>query len=194
MDLGNLEEDFTGGEGWLDDDGALESFLQEDALLDAIRDAPEVSHEIPTFEDYSEPSSTNIGAQLRGAAEDFSATSLATATAVGSSASAILPGSDPLDGVSIASAHPVGSKRHEGVHRFEIEAASEVGPKERRVDIKTFPWCGAALAAATVLWILVYGPDFSEPPAQVKLLPASRRQEPEIRMPTIDDDFEEDAV
>lgn len=219
----DLEEDFSRGDGWLDDDdAALESFLSEDALLDAIRNAPVPETELPELQDYPVPSAGSVGTRPGGGRDEAPAAAVSSSTALPASAAGANSG-DALDGVAVGGNHQAESH---GVQRFEIEA-SDAGPKERRTDlergatteasrgnaagkrgkapgdadaakskpVKTFPWQGAAIAAATLLWMLIWGPDFGlSSAAEVKAVPATPQRDPEIRMPSFSDDGLEDDL
>lgn len=229
-----LEEELSRDDGWLDDDGALESFLQEDALLDAIRNAPEVQSEEPDFEDGlldtapvgSHRSAAGHALELAEATSAASHQSFALTSASGGSGalSSAARGatSHTSDAVPVSS-----SSESQNVHRFEIEAGT-TGPKERRSDLekggatdtsrgapqrrakaspgeppkaraeKKFPWQGVALAIATLLWMLIWGPDFGLSEGEVKAAPSVALREPqrapEIRMPKIDEDVSDENL
>lgn len=223
------EEDLLNqGDSWLDDEeAALESFLQEDALLDAIRNAPEMETSVPELEEYPVPDAGSVGSRIGGGQSIELAEVIAPTAASGSSA--VPSGSrgasrcDPMDGVTHSSLH---HSEGQNIQRFEIEAAGGAGPKERRTDLerggasdasragapgsraqgssaepskaraeRKFPWQGAALAAATLLWILFFGPDFGMSQSEVKVFTprAAPVSDPQIRMPTVDEEDDLDS-
>jgi len=115
-----LEEDDQGepGAGWLDEaDAALESFMQEDALLEAIQNAPEPEAKVQSFE---------VDASAVAGHGASSADSQASHAARG--------GGAPAAAVSLVQI-PVRAERSTAELLSRDDGiTSSSGPKERRID------------------------------------------------------------
>lgn len=157
--------------GWLDDadEDALDSFMQEDALLEAIQNAP--------------------GLETQGLQADVN-------TSVSSTCAASSSGNVNLSSGTECSEMLLKERRTEtDVHRpggkpqpLEVDAPeSSKGDKEKGRP-KQMPWRGWIAALSFVLGVLLWGPDMWGEPAAMPVNPVPPPTPRPIQMPLADEE------
>lgn len=204
------EEQF--GDSWLDEaDLSLESFMQEDALLDAIRDAPEIAESaVPMFEDFttvdivgadqeSHLVSENGGAR-HAASSSTSGAELQTSVVEEEFESLRMKLSGDSTGVSgrrVVQNVQAESAAAEPSQRQQIAATAGVpgqspttsqrqkaGQPSKAVRQRSLPWRGGLLTCFAIVGIVLWGPELWEDPATTSI--SAQFKIPEIQVPLAD--------
>lgn len=188
MEGGDEEE---AGPGWLDDaDAALESFMQEDALLEAIQNAPALASAVSHFE-VDEGADAESGAahaapllapaghghaRSHGAGGAAAAAAAAAVSAEGAGLKARERRLEPLE---IGAPSP----------RSEAPLSPSKGSSKGRA--RPLPWRAGLVFLLAVVGIVFWGPDLFGS-SEAKRLPAHVDPKP-IQLPAFDDEDAEPA-
>lgn len=201
------EEQEHCADGWLDEtDLALESFMQEDALLDAIRDAPPIAESaVPMFEDFTtvdiigadQEDSFNLQecSITHAASSSTSAAELQTSIVdeeFESLRSKLSGDSTGVSGRRVAEPAAADlSQRQQAAVTAGVPGQSpntgqrqKAGQPAKAVRQRSLPWRGGLLTLAAIVGIVLWGPELWEDPATTSI--SAQFKIPEIQVPLAD--------
>lgn len=178
-------------------DAALESFMQEDALLDAIQNAPQVGALVQTFEVDAGalPGGPGAGApaprpQVNSTIAPAFSSSSASASSGMARREAAAPDRGPKERRHDATAElrPAAGQPPEAFEVADPRADPEA--KTHAAKPRSLPWGGALLTASALLGIFVWGPALweEEVKSPSKMAVAAYAEPRPIQMPAPSDD------
>mmetsp|Transcript_124507 Transcript_124507/g.248356 ORF Transcript_124507/g.248356 Transcript_124507/m.248356 type:complete len:256 (+) Transcript_124507:88-855(+) len=179
------------GAAWLDEtDTALESFMQEEALVDALQSAPEHARVEPFEVETIPPAAAVATPAIAVGASSGVPPSGGSATAAASLARLGEPvGSSGLQERRTEATAAAESQRHTGARQPEAASSggAEKDEKAKKAAKSGLPWRGAALVMMAILGLMLLAPGLFEEERVETRRPVRAEPRP-IQMPAVKED------